>query len=270
MEKIGLQSKPAFTNDAGEECCEFCQKPLPRHVHELFGKVRDFGSSHCKCPEAVKHKEKYDKELQRRMDEYDAAEHRHQIRQLIKQSMIPARWLERDFERFKVIDENRKAYEFALEYANTFSPSNGRGILLSGPVGVGKTHLAAAISLKLLEQEFRIVFGTVTSLLGQIRHTFDDSKEREADVFNRLTQCDLLVIDDIGKEKVTEWTEQTLFEIINSRYENNRSLVLTSNVSIADIRKRYQNVGDALTSRLLEMCQGIKMDGSDWRKKAVV
>ncbi|MCL6577035.1 MAG: ATP-binding protein [Kyrpidia sp.] len=133
-----------------------------------------------------------------------------------------------------------------------------------------KTHLAAAIAISLLEKKKSVVFGTVTPFLGQIRKTFDDDREHEWDVMRRFSWCDLLIIDDLGKEKVSDWVQQTVYEIINNRYVNNKSLVITTNMSLGDIRERYQEHGDAIVSRILEMCRGVRLDGPDWRKKRVL
>ena len=72
------------------------------------------------------------------------------------------------------------------------------------------------------------------------------------------------------EREVADWVQQTVYEIINNRYVNNKSLVITTNVSLGDIRERYQEHGDAIVSRILEMCRGVRLDGPDWRKKGVL
>jgi DNA replication protein DnaC len=232
---------------------------------ELGGKRRPLGVRRCDCPEAQAHWARVDEQRRQREELLREME----IEQLIHASMIPARWRNRTFESFQVTDENRKAYETAKTYAETFDPAEGKGLLFTGTVGTGKTHLAAAITMYLLGQGQRVVFGTFGTLLAQLRHTYDgDGSER--DVMRRFMRCPLLVIDDLGKEKVTDWVEQTIYEIVNTRYEDCKSLVITTNLSLTELRSRYPTVGDALVDRIIEMCQGVKMVGDSWRKKGVM
>jgi DNA replication protein DnaC len=74
------------------------------------------------------------------------------------------------------------------------------------------------------------------------------------------------VIDDLGKEKPTLWVEQMVYEIINGRYEDNKPVIITTNTSLVGIQDQYDKNGPAIVSRIVEMCQGVKMDGADWRK----
>ncbi|MRB85087.1 hypothetical protein GH851_31765, partial [Bacillus thuringiensis] len=82
-----------------------------------------------------------------------------------------------------------------------------------------KTHLAAAIANELSKQGFIVVFQSVPELLQRIRSTFNsDNKENETQIMRALLECDLLILDDIGAEKTTEWVEEKLFNVIDGRY----------------------------------------------------
>ncbi len=228
-----------------------------------------FGPLVCDCPKFVRKRE----EERRQRKEQERLEQDRQrkvhIEELFRRSALPERWRTRTFERFEVTPANAEAFATAKAYAEGFDPEAGKGLLLTGTVGTGKTHLAAAIAMELIGREHTVVFGTVTSLLAQVRSAYGDDRVSEMDIMRRLTRCDLLIIDDLGKERVSDWVEQTVYEIINTRYERNRSLIITTNMSLAEIRAKYANVGDAIVDRILEMCQGIRMVGDSWRRKAL-
>lgn len=235
----------------------------------LNGQNRGIGRKTCTCDEA----QALERENTRRREEEDREReeraHRQRVDELSRNSMMGARFKGRTFDGFEKTPQNEMAYRQALAYASGFDQSQGNGLLFTGTVGTGKTHLAASIALNLIEREFSAVFGTVNTLLMELRNTYDDNRLSEQDVFNRLVRCQLLVIDDLGKEKVSDWSQQTLYEIINTRYENNRSLIITTNNSLSELRQRYTNVGDALIDRIIEMCQGVKMNGDSWRRKGL-
>lgn len=266
--RIGNKSKPASSRKREPEFCRFCSKVIER-IKVGTDRFSIEIPGRCECEEAqAQHAE----QKRKRLVEEEAAEARERqlrIDRLHARSLIPSRWKTRTFEHLQVSETNRVAYENAKEYADAFKRGDGSGLLFTGSVGTGKTHLSAAIALELLEREFSVVFGTVTTLLAEIRRTYEDEKSSDYDVFNRMAKCDLLIIDDLGKEKVTEWVDQTIYEIINTRYENNKALIITTNMSLTTLRSKYTNTGEAVVSRILEMCHGIKMDGPDWRKKAL-
>jgi DNA replication protein DnaC len=265
----GNASKKTSSND--ERKCEFCGAKLePMTKIEIQGRTWEIGTKRCTCEKAVAFWEERDRIAREFEEEQERLERERRLRELLRLSMIPARWETRTFEHYQVNDKNRVAFEKAKEYAETFNPKEGKGLLLTGTVGTGKTHLSAAIAMYLLQRLHSVVFGTVATLLAQLRGSFNSEKVTEWDILQRLMKCDLLIIDDLGKEKVTDWVEQTVYEIINARYENNRSLIITTNLSLTEIRAKYQNNGEAMVSRILEMCQGVKMDGTDYRKRLVL
>ena len=79
--------------------------------------------------------------------------------------------------------------------------------------------------------------------------------------------CSLLVLDDLGKEKPSEWVEETLYEIINARYVRRLPVIITTNVGLKAVETRYPWNGEAIVSRLFEMCAGVKVGGDDWRRR---
>lgn len=247
----------------------------PMMLLDLGTRKRSFGAKRCGCSGAAEYWRKRDERIALENELREEYERRMKIDRLFTLSLLPSRWKDRTFEAFDVTPENEVAYLAVKRYADRFSGQTTDGLMLSGEVGRGKTHLCAATTMELMSRNHSVVFGTVTTLLAQIRSTFSEEKESEKAVFNRLTKCQLLVIDDLGKEKVSggrdssevSWVEQTLYEIINTRYETNRPILITTNMDILHLPRKYPNNGKAILSRLLEMCRGVQVDGPDWRMR---
>ncbi len=136
-----------------------------------------------------------------------------------------------------------------------------KGIYLWGPVGTGKTYAVWAIK-KHVEENMRVkvkIF-SAPDMLDQIRDDFDHKDTYNLDRI--LANRGLLIIDDLGAEKTSEWVTETLFKIVNKRYEEMLPTIVTSNLDLGELADR---VGDRIPSRLAEMCEIIKLEGEDRR-----
>jgi DNA replication protein DnaC len=260
--------------------CEFCGKELlpigRRHMLKL--EIVTWSSfEECQCEKAIRRREEIRlKEERRQKEEEEAArraEFQARVKKLFDQSKLGARFLNRTFEAFKVTEENKLAFESAKKYSTDFQKfkAEGIGLNFNGAYGTGKTHLAAAITIDLINRGIPVIMGTTITLLGKFKEAYD-RRESESEIIDLYSTIDLLIIDDLGKERVNEWVLEKLYLIINNRYENNLPLVITTNYNIEDLTKRLstnQNIdtAEAITSRLWEMCRGIEMVGADWRKQ---
>jgi DNA replication protein DnaC len=130
---------------------------------------------------------------------------------------------------------------------------SGRGMWLTGDVGTGKTTLAMLISKAALDEGHSVAIYSVPHLLAEIRDTYNaDSGERSyMDFFRRLAAVELLHLEDLGAEKQTDWVLEQLYSLINQRYEDERSIVATTNLSYGDLEKQ---IGARTASRLAEIC----------------
>src|SRR5438445_1384045 len=177
------------------------------------------------------------------------------------------------------------AGKFVEEY-----PVDSTGLLLIGNIGVGKTHLAVGIIKELiLSKAIACLFYDYRELLKQIQNSYNDSvKATELDVLRPVFETEVLVLDELGAVKPTEWVWDTVSLILNTRYNDNRTTIITTNFPNLPAAKFKNNlgsrhreaadyataaetlgqrIGDRMRSRLQEMCRIIEMDGEDFRQK---
>jgi DNA replication protein DnaC len=169
-----------------------------------------------------------------------------------------------------------KAKGEALLVLEHFPDRDGRGLLLIGPVGVGKTHLAVALLHDLIElYGIRGLFYQFGGLLRQIQDSYNAiSQTSELSVLQPVFDADVLVLDELGASKPTDWVRDTMMQIINTRYNDKRLTIFTTNYS--DKRKSEKDttelleerIGVPLRSRLYEMCRTVELEGEDYRKRA--
>ena len=175
--------------------------------------------------------------------------------------------LGKTFENYEKGD-NFIAYKKAEEFAENF-PDVDKGLLLVGPVGTGKTHLAAAISNKLISRLYSVYFGNTTDIMSFIKSTYSkDAEVTEVEAVKLMTEkVDLLVIDDLGKENETTNTIAVLYQIINRLYENEKPVIITTNYNSIDLAKKLGERGQEIVSRITGMCEPVILAGEDWRLK---
>lgn len=189
----------------------------------------------------------------------------------LTQARIPARFLRAELTTYEPdTDSQRVALARAAAFVDAF-PVIDRGLLFHGPYGVGKTHLAVGILKAVIRKTgARGYFFETPDLLRQVRHTYNARVEdTELGVLRPIMEAELLVLDDLGTEKTSEWVQETLGLVINHRYNTRRPTVLTSNLSDpldgTDPNSFLFQIGARTRSRLREMCDWVEIQGLDSR-----
>jgi DNA replication protein DnaC len=157
-------------------------------------------------------------------------------------------------------------YETCVEYARKFG-GKSMNLFFNGAPGLGKTFLSACIARVVAENGYSVVYDTAISIFSKFEDAkflrTEDPEEARAEV-RRCLECDLLILDDLGTEMTTAFTISALYELINTRLITNRKTIVSSNLTLYELRRRYS---EQIMSRLEGEYQVLTLRGDDIRRK---
>ena len=247
----------------GDEVCPKCGQPIVKEV-ELLG-VKRLVPVACECMKKeweYQEKARKNKMRQQRID------------RLFALSELGPRYKDSSFENWLHRNGTELWYKTAKDYVSNFGEylEEGHGLVIVGPVGNGKTYLAAAIVRKLIAEQERVcLFQSVPSLVTKLQATYNGGQTgyTSKEVFDNLHDADLVVLDDLGSEYKTSrqdsWVEATLYSIIDDRYRWKKPVIVISNLSTE--KELLSRVGARTYDRLLEMCTFLGNKGTSYRKE---
>ena len=245
--------------------CGFCGKELvPNGLDYLYANISPDAIVYqrCDCEKAQEYWKKIDEQ------EYKAEKRKHFrkiINEIYKENYIGRKFQEKNFENFNINSENEVAVKVAKDYTNkSMVEMQKEGLIITGKSGLGKTHLAASIVNKLIENNKIVLMGRLTMLLDMIKETFRDNTKSENELIELYSNVDMIIIDDLGTERISQWALEKLYTIIENRNENGLPIIITTRFDKKGLIERFSQSQDeqlveAIISKLYQMCYGITL-----------
>jgi DNA replication protein DnaC len=185
-----------------------------------------------------------------------------------RRARVPRKFLQKTLQSFSARNARQKEIVAgARGFLQTFRGNAGdhptKGLLLIGREGTGKTHIAVAILKEVIGKGFSGLYWNVPELFLELRRLMsDDTGVTEADLFDEAARADLLVLDDLGAERSSEYVMDRLYVLINGRYQNDSATIITTNRTPEELRAQ---IGARIASRICEMCVPIEFPEGDYR-----
>lgn len=238
----------------GEDGLVYCGKcGSKKQLRVKFGDKTHVVRCVCKC-------ESKELEEKKRQEEYE--EQMRRINRLKEASMMDKKYREVTFEKYEVREENKKVFEMAKKYAGRFQDmyKKNQGLLLYGPVGTGKSFTAACIGNYLLNNAKPVIMTSFVKILQDIWEN-----DREAEYITILNSASLLIVDDLGTERETDYALEKVYNIIDSRVRANKPMIITSNLELNDMMECEDIRKKRIYDRILECCYPMYVGGKSFR-----
>lgn len=256
-----MSEKEYFIDESGLRHCKKCGERIEREfdfpLADGSGRTKIM-KVHCVCR---CDREEAEKEEKRRKFE----EEMRNIKRLRQLSLMDAKLKQADFSTYKIDEENEKMFRIAKNYVNHFEKmyAENQGVLFYGNVGTGKSYTAAVIANELINHQHSVIMTSFIKLLQDMGN-FDTN---DGQYISHLNSAELLIIDDLGAERSTDFALEKVYNIIDSRYRSGKPIILTTNLDLMQMKEcddiRYNRIYD----RIFEMCYPVKMNGLSWRKR---
>ncbi len=248
-----------YYGDDGLLVCGVCKEPrqevAPWKVGN--GKVMLKRVRSCKCERDLSEQKKREEQMKEDME---------RITRLKELSLMDAKFKNAVFENFKTNKENERNLQLCKRYATAFDKmlEKAQGLLMWGDVGTGKSFAAACIANYLLEHKVPVVMTSFVKILEII----DKDRNEESAIIARLDRAKLVIFDDLGTERSTDYAIEKVYNIIDSRYRSGLPMILTTNLTLDAMQNetdvRYKRIFD----RIFETCYPMQFTGVSWRMKS--
>ena len=248
--KVPNHSKGEYMGDDGFLHCPVCNGKLQTEI-DFLGKKKIVRCV-CKCVAR-------EREAQKERERKEAIERKRKVC-FAESNMSEWNFANDDRNKPKISDAMKRYVENFDDFRK-----NGRGILLWGSVGTGKTYYAASVANALIDEGYSVLMTNFARLSNQLQGTWDKNE-----IIDDLNRYALIILDDLGAERKSEYMQEVVFSIIDSRYRTGLPFFVTTNLSIEEIKKPADISCSRIYDRILERCFPIEINGESRRRKNVI
>ena len=245
--------------------CKFCGKDLkPIGLDYLYANIpiSSIEYERCDCEKSKSYWNEKDlkEEIQKKRKHFEQM-----IRQFYIRNYSSKRIQDYRFENFIITKTNKKEIEIAKDFTDKCINKNQKnGLIITGKSGTGKTHLATAILNELTEKDMLVLMGRLILLLDVIKDTFKDFSSKEKDIIELYSKVDMLIIDDLGTERISSWALEKLYTIIENRNENKLPIIVTTRFDKESLLDRFyqsedEELAEDVIEKLYQFCYGIEL-----------
>lgn len=246
------EHNPADYLSDGLIYCGKCNTPKQCRI-QLGGGAEKIVPCMCKCRE-----DKLKAEMLAKRQQEEMA----RIEELKSKSLMDEQFKAQTFANYRTTKDNERTARLCKRYADKFSEmiERNQGLLFYGGVGTGKTYSAACIANELLNRKIPVVMTSFVKLLESTQNGDEEA------LIHKLNQAKLLIVDDLGAERSTDYALEKVYNIVDSRYRAKLPMILTTNLELAEMQRtadiRYSRIYD----RIFETCYPVRFTGASFRK----
>lgn len=235
--------------------CEICGREKKFGKINLFGKDLYIPFYDCACVEKLNAQEEDERIEQQRIDTFNRFKHNSD---LPTENKTFESWVNNEYTKLSANCFN-KYIDFLQDFKTTC-----KGMLVYGDAGCGKSHLSVALATELAQKGIEVVFKNVPKLFEDIYSSFQNEDINTYTILEPILNAQVVILDDLGAEKITDFVKTKLYYIINSLYNSGATIIVTTNVKkVSDLS---DIIGFRAYDRLLEMCDIIHNEGKSYRR----
>lgn len=246
-----------FQKDDGLWYCGKCKEPLQKIISlPIEGFERRVVRRACKCD-----RDRYAEEDRQRK----FRENQQRVEKLRSMSLMDDKFRDSTFDHFEINQHNARTLKICKRYADAFDDMQrkNQGMIFWGNPGTGKTFAAACIANALLENQRSVVMTSFVKMISEIRN-YREGYDEES-IIDRLNRVSLLIIDDLGAERSTDYALERVYNIVDSRYRAKKPMLLTTNLSLKEMQSTQDIRYARIYERIFEVCYPVEFTGESWR-----
>ncbi len=252
--KANVPEDGDYTDSEGLLVCGRCgtRRQIRMVVQSRNGPVEMVVPALCECRDEERKREEADRKRKEDMEV---------VKSMRRQSLMDERLLGATFDSFQVTADNARVLRLCKRYAEGFDEmlEKNQGLLFHGETGTGKTFAAACIANYLLARKVSVVMTSFVKLLSM-------QNQDDEQLIARMNRAKLLIVDDLGAERSTDYALERVYNIVDSRYRSRRPVIFTTNLSMVDMKGNTDVRFSRIYDRIFELCYPVTFAGKSWRK----